>query len=108
MAVATRKMAPSSIRFTQDDISSTFTQGDPVHAVVDRIKAGRLSIDVFMPIDVAYTKGQWYAGNNRSLYVFRVLEYEGKINEIDVREVNRTLYMCIKLDSLFIYSQCVL
>lgn len=83
------EMSSSSIRFTQNDISKQFTKGDLIHDVIDQIMAGRLSHEDFLPIEVAQIDGQWYTGNNRSLYVFRVLEYEGRVTNIRVKSVKQ-------------------
>ena len=81
-------MSPSDIRFSQSDIKYSFTQGDDVHEVIDNIKRGWLSIQDFLPMNVAFYNGRWYTENNRTLYVCRVLQYEGKLKKVEVKEVS--------------------
>lgn len=90
----TTEMVPSSIRFSQNDIRATFTHGDKVHDVIDRIKENVLSLDAFLPMDVALTRGKFFTGNNRTLYVCRVLQYEGLISTVTVRVVSPFFIFC--------------
>nr|XP_039249162.1 uncharacterized protein LOC120326874 [Styela clava] len=81
-------MKPSEIRFSQDDIAPNFTNGENIHEVIGEILRGETSVYPFQPISVWYENGSWYSENNRRLYMFRVLEYEGKVNDICVEETS--------------------
>ena len=85
-------MLPSEIRFSQNHIANTFTEGDNLHSVIDSISRGSKTIQEFLPMEVAFARGQWYTANNRTLYVCRVLEYEGKLREVRVKEVSLSLF----------------
>ncbi|XP_039249275.2 uncharacterized protein LOC120326980 [Styela clava] len=81
-------MKPSEIRFSQDDIGPNFSSNGKkkVNDVIHEILQGETFVSDFPPISVWYKNGSWYSENNRRLYMFRVLEYKGKISDINVTE----------------------
>lgn len=85
-------MAPSSILFSQNDISPKLTRGDSLHGIIDEIKSDERSIMDFLPMQVANVGGKCYTENNRTLYICRVLECEKMISTVEVENVSIYYY----------------
>ncbi|WP_244145940.1 DUF637 domain-containing protein [Paraburkholderia caledonica] len=60
---------PSSIRFTQSSISSTFSDGSSLQDAIGALKSGVLSPSDLPPIRVYEQNGQIYTLDNRRLFV---------------------------------------
>ncbi|XP_077974352.1 uncharacterized protein LOC144429973 [Styela clava] len=80
-------LKPSEIRFTQDSIAERFQDGGLLDDAIYNIQAEELSPGDFPPIKVVRKNGKLYSFDNRRLYIFRVCEYEGIIDEIPVQMV---------------------
>ena len=88
MSFESRK--PSEIRFTHDSIQPHFQNLRHPHLnqTIDDIVSGRMSWMDFPTIEVAEFQNELYSINNRRLYVFRVLQYEGFLTKIRVKKVS--------------------
>lgn len=78
------RIAPSEIRFTQDNIGSVFRDGRGVNRAIEEIESGRIKVENFPAIRVARKNNKYYSLDNRRLYVFRVLEKRGLIRTVPV------------------------
>lgn len=74
-------MRPSEIRFSQDTICSTFSDGDHVNTVANEVATGHLEVEDFTTMEVFRKDDEYYTRNNRMLYVFRVAEYRDCLDE---------------------------
>jgi len=86
-------MKPSEILFSKPTIKPILSGGDNIHSLIEQIGSGyRLCDRDWFPLEVAKdeTDGKWYTLNNRRLYIFRVLEKLGRLNEVEV------IYLFIK------------
>jgi|GEM_PF-1146861 len=62
---------PSTIRFTQDSIKSTFKDGRSLQGLIDDLKAGRITADDLPAIRVFERDGKIYSLDNRRLKAFQ-------------------------------------
>ena len=66
------RMDPSTIRFTQNSISPTFSkEGQMVEGLIDDLRLGRITPDEISPIRVVRYDGKWWSLDNRRLYAFQ-------------------------------------
>ncbi|XP_078489791.1 uncharacterized protein LOC144746290 isoform X3 [Ciona intestinalis] len=77
-------LAPLDIRFSQDSIRSSFQDGRSIMQAIIDIRNGRMEATDFPTISVIFQNGNYYTGDNRRLYVFRVLQCEGILNRVPV------------------------
>ncbi|XP_078489790.1 uncharacterized protein LOC144746290 isoform X2 [Ciona intestinalis] len=77
-------LAPLDIRFSQDSIRSSFQDGRSIIQAIIDIRNGRMEATDFPTISVIFKNGNYYTGDNRRLYVFRVLQCEGILNRVPV------------------------
>lgn len=78
---------PTDIRFIQDTISSRFQDGRMIDDVINDIRRNRNVINQIPLIKVINKWNHYYSFDNRRLYMFRVLECEGIIRKIKVKQV---------------------
>ena len=62
---------PSTVRFTHDSVSPTFSTGEDVFDVIRKLKNGDKLPDEFPPIRIHLRDGKWYTLDNRRLYVMK-------------------------------------
>lgn len=90
-SLARKRLAPSDIFFTHDSIRKTFTDG---RRLLDTLQLRDRTIDVsnIPRMQVCWQKDRfWTYTGNRRLWVFRTLQEEGVVGEIEVQVVNRTV-----------------
>ena len=100
MSFNTRQMRPSDLRFTQDTIKAEFENGENVNNKIRELcgldsYTLALRLQSFQPLEVAKCRndGQWYCNNNRRLYMFRALEFAGKLHSVKVSHVLELLML---------------
>ncbi len=62
---------PEKIRFTQDSISSKFSNGNTLESTINGLKSGKISPNDFPPIRVFERDEKMYSLDNRRLEVFQ-------------------------------------
>jgi RHS repeat-associated protein len=62
---------PHTIRFSQNSIKRSFTNGATLREAIDGLKSGAVSPESFPPIRVFERNGQLFTLDNRRLYVFQ-------------------------------------
>ena len=101
---------PSELYFTKENIKAYFDSGATLHAEIERIK--KLSgwwifnkrdpaLELYMPLEVGKCRGdkRLFCNNNRKLYLFRVLQKQGCIETVKVREsAKKTKYFVAAID----------
>nr|CAB3263313.1 uncharacterized protein LOC108950579 [Phallusia mammillata] len=80
-------LAPSEIRFSQDTVAANFQNGGSINELINKIGCGYLKVEDIPTIKVKTVDEKYYSEDNRRLYVFRVLQKQGKINSIPVHLV---------------------
>ena len=78
------ELAPSQIRFMHRSINSKFSNGDSLDETINKIDLGLLNVYDLPKIRVVKRNGFYYAFDNRRLYVYRVLQYRGKLDTVRV------------------------
>ena len=78
------KLAPSKIRFMHHKINSQFKNGNSVNKTILKIKNSVMDINVLPKIRVVRKDGFYYAFDNRRLYVYRVLQFKGVLEKVEV------------------------
>ena len=76
------ELSPSDIRFTQDSIKRTFSDGRHVNNTIHRILKGELSVLDLPRIRVVNLSGCYFAFDNRRLYVYRVLQFRNFLETV--------------------------
>ncbi|CAJ1329263.1 unnamed protein product [Effrenium voratum] len=86
------RLPPSSIRFTHDSISARFSCGRVVEDTFTELLRGVIDICAIPRLTVVWHLDDWftYTGNRR-LHVFRRLEEQGKLHEVEVAMTRRRL-----------------
>ena len=80
------RLAPSSIRFTQDSVSCRFGDGSDLSDTFKDLLYGTKTSDDIQDMEVVELGGIWWAlTGNRRLYIYRKLEKLGRISEVSVR-----------------------
>ena len=79
------ELRPSKIRFMHYSINPRFRNGRGLEDTIRRIQQGLMSVYELPTIRVVRKDGFYYAFDNRRLYVYRVLEYRGRLNRIRVK-----------------------
>ncbi|KAK3086627.1 hypothetical protein FSP39_021206 [Pinctada imbricata] len=84
-------LRPCTIRYTQDSISSKFSEGSPHSGVqigqtLDDIVTGHCSITDLPPMTVEMVKGVWYSSNCRRLWVLKKAEELGVCSLVPVKQ----------------------
>ena len=93
MTSEVKYLYPSHLLFTVDSILPTFPGGTSIHKEIEQIKETwfdfrrKNAMEKFLPLEVGKDSlnGNWYCNNNRKLYFFRVLEKEGLVGRVRVR-----------------------
>jgi len=85
-------LAPSEIRFMQNSISANFKTGQSVNRTIGDIEKGRISVEDLPMIRVVRKCGSYYAFDNRRLYVYRVLEHRGLLDNVKVVEAPSSMF----------------
>ena len=80
------RLAPSSIRFTQDSVASRFADGTYLSDTFEDLFSGTKKSDDFEDMEVVESGGIWWAlTGNRRLYIYRKLEKLKVISDVSVR-----------------------
>ena len=84
---------PSSVRFTQGSVGSTFSDGRTLEETAHQVAGNTIQKrDVGDPIRVVkHTDGCLYSLDNRRLALFRLLHFAGVVQKIKVRVVDKNL-----------------
>ena len=81
---------PSEIYFTHDSINPYFSCGRGIIDTYEELRTGFKDVTDIPMMTVAQLNGEWYTyTGNRRLWVFRRLQREGYIYEIEVHATNR-------------------
>ena len=91
------ELSPDDIRFMQNSISCTFSNGKNIKNVVENIEEGFMDVDDIPMIRVVKKRGLYYAFDNRRLYLYRVLLYRGFLNTVLVKLAPRSKFQPRKL-----------
>lgn len=84
-------MRPSEILFSREEIPSRFANFGELHQVVGKLITHPKLINTIPLITVSNRNdGEWHSENNRRLYVFRVLEKKGALEEVQVSHMTRS------------------
>ena len=78
------ELQPSKIRFMHHSINPKFRNRRSLEDTINKIQQGLMSVNDLPTIRVVRKNGFYYAFDNRRLYVYRVLEYRGRLNRIKV------------------------
>ena len=78
------ELPPSKIRFMHHSINPKFRNGRSLEDTINKIQKGLMSVNELPTIRVVRKNGFYYAFDNRRLYVYRVLEYRGRLTRIKV------------------------
>ena len=78
------ELAPSQIRFMHRSINPKFSNGDSLDETIYKIDLGWMNVYDLPKIRVVKRNGFYYAFDNRRLYVYRVLQYRGKLDTVTV------------------------
>jgi hypothetical protein len=70
------RMNPHDIRFTQDTVSTNFSDGGTITDVVNQLRNGKLSADEFPTIRTVEHNGKIYSLDNRRLSAFKAAQIE--------------------------------
>ena len=85
-------LAPTEIRFMQNSISANFRTGQSVNRTIGDIEKGRISVEDLPMIRVVRKYGNYYAFDNRRLYVYRVLEHRGILDTLEVEQAPSRMF----------------
>ena len=85
-------LCPTEIRFMHDKINFKFRCGGSVNETVEKISLGRMSVQDLPTIRVVFKNGTYCAFDNRRLYIYRVLHWCGKLDEVTVKQVSLSLF----------------
>lgn len=89
-SLGSRRLAPSRIFFTHDSIRNTFSDGRRVEDTLQQLRDGTIRVADIPCMQVCWqTDRLWTYTGNRRLWVFRNLEEEGVIADIEVLVVNK-------------------
>lgn len=86
--MATVKLSPSEIFFSQDSISNCFGSYTPhrnktIGETLDDIISGKSTLTALPTINVIKKGNKWVTADNRRLWVFKKLQKLGKCHTID-------------------------
>ena len=65
-------LRPSDIRFTQDSIKQSFTDGTPLKKTFTDLARGRITLDDIECIACVFNGDYWVIHGNRRLYLYQV------------------------------------
>lgn len=93
------RMRPSSIFFTHDSVKSKFKDGRPVRETLQQLRDRKIEPSAIPLMQVCrhavaalgYDSRFWTFTGNRRLWVFRQLEEEGLVEDIEVQVVDKTV-----------------
>jgi len=92
------KLRPSDITFSQDSVGSKFQDGNSLQDTLEELRSGRLKVEDIEKIKITWhshwkaSPGQprwWTFTGNRRLTLFRILEREGRLDDIVVEVVTQ-------------------
>ncbi len=76
-----------ALRFTQDTVSSNFSDGGTLTDVVNQLRRGQLSPDDFPTIRIVEHNGKLYSLDNRRLAAFKAAQLdEIPVNRLDLAD----------------------
>lgn len=81
-------MRPSEIYFSQDSIKNKFDNGQTIYSTLRMCEEDPCMIHLIPTMRVCMKNGKWYTLDNRRLWVFRRLEEDGHITDVDVNVVS--------------------
>ncbi|XP_026695147.2 uncharacterized protein LOC113475298 [Ciona intestinalis] len=85
-------MKPSDIRFSKEFIPARFSNRDEINGVIAKLTLHPKLLNTIPMIVVSNRNtGEWHSQNNRRLYMFRVLERNGILDQIQVEISNRII-----------------
>ncbi|VDI59739.1 Hypothetical predicted protein [Mytilus galloprovincialis] len=83
------EMRPSELRFTQDSVSCNFQDGHSMDETLRMVLNGSIPISRIPPLVVMNFEGSWYVvRGNRRLYLYQLLERNGKLQFVKVIQQN--------------------
>ncbi|CAE6955229.1 unnamed protein product [Symbiodinium sp. CCMP2456] len=86
------RIRPSDVGFSHDSISHRFSCGRLVTATLEELRSGQIDVSIIPQMFVSQVDGCWFAyTGNRRLWVFRELENEGYLHEIEVQVTSSKL-----------------
>ena len=85
------RLKPSEIFYSQDSISNKFNNGDTIDSTLNECRYNSFKVALIPNIRVCQKNGRWYTLDNRRLWIFKRLEEEGRITDIEVDTVSSGL-----------------
>ncbi|XP_063425773.1 uncharacterized protein LOC134709543 [Mytilus trossulus] len=83
------EMRPSELRFTHDSVSCNFQDGHSMDETLRMVLNGSIPISRIPPLVVMNYQGSWYVvRGNRRLYLYQLLERNGKLQYVKVLQQN--------------------
>ena len=82
------RLKPSEIFYSQDSISKKFNNGKTIYSTLDECRDNSFKVALIPNIRVCQKNERWYTLDNRRLWVFKRLEEEGRITDIEVNTVS--------------------
>ncbi|XP_063425772.1 uncharacterized protein LOC134709542 [Mytilus trossulus] len=83
------EMRPSELRFTHDSVSCNFQDGHSMDETLRMVLDGSIPVSRIPPLVVMQYRSSWYVvRGNRRLYLYQLLERNGKLQFVKVLQQN--------------------
>ncbi|XP_056022114.1 uncharacterized protein LOC130054980 [Ostrea edulis] len=82
------RINPSEIYYSQDSIKEKFFDGQTIYSSLSECREKPYVINMIPTMRVCLKDGKWYTLDNRRLWVFKRLEAEGYISDVEVMIVS--------------------
>ena len=93
------RLKPSEIFYSQDSISKKFNNGKTIYSTLDECRDNSFKVALIPNIRVCQKNERWYTLDNRRLWVFKRLEEERRITDIEVDTVSSSLLTAKKFST---------